>query len=879
MRIRELSIENFRKFRQLTVLTGFDEGLNLVCEPNETGKSTVLEALRAVLFERYSAKNDRIRSYRPYGDEVAPTISLTFEIHGERWTVKKRFLQNPSVQLEGPGGRLQSDAAEEKLQALLGFARAGNRGADDESRGALGLLWVEQGAWSLSVPGQTARKTLEDVLAGEIGAMTGGRRTTAVLQSIDKRLADLVTTTGKPTRRLQEAHASFEAAKTGNAQARDELAHFENTLSRLESKRQELGRLDRDLHDPETTHQGEQLEKDLVRARAAAQELTAAELRLGQASAARKAFEDRVSLRGRLVTSVAAAHTKVRQVRSRIEAHADTLTQAQQLAQQSGESLETMRVNLRQAEADRDAAFAVQRENLRQDHLRRAFARLDQSSPLAARLQEQAELIKANSVTVAVLRGLEELEQSVQQADAAARAGAAVFRARVASPVTDARLNGAPVTGDTEISVTTRLAFELPGLVSIEIEPPATGESARTKHEAATRDRDNALARLNLTSVADARNRARERTAAEQAVATLRSQVNAICTADADLGIPAGFEALRDALSRQQRPSAVGMAASAGQAGASLSESEFQALRGQERAAEARREAASQALNAAELQKVQNAADLAREAGEENRLQAELYAEIAAMGDTALDDALAMARQEEARLTVDLATARRATEGLNEADLKRKQEIAARRQKKLQEDRIGVLQEIARLEVEAKTQGGSGPFTRAKAAQEELQYAQASYEKLREEADTLQLLKTVLTDARQEAARRYLAPITARIQPYVQRLLPTASLSLGEDYRPGLLTRAGREEAADDLSKGTQEQLAVLTRLAFADLLLEKGKPASLVLDDALVFADDNRFETMTDILAEAAARMQVIILSCRTSAYRRVDGRKIQIS
>jgi uncharacterized protein YhaN len=110
----------------------------------------------------------------------------------------------------------------------------------------------------------------------------------------------------------------------------------------------------------------------------------------------------------------------------------------------------------------------------------------------------------------------------------------------------------------------------------------------------------------------------------------------------------------------------------------------------------------------------------------------------------------------------------------------------------------------------------------------------------------------------------------------VQRLLPTASLSLGEDYRPGLLTRAGREESADDLSKGTQEQLAVLTRLAFADLLLEKGKPASLVLDDALVFADDDRFETMTDILSEAATRMQVIILTCRTSAYRRVEGRKI---
>jgi wobble nucleotide-excising tRNase len=189
------------------------------------------------------------------------------------------------------------------------------------------------------------------------------------------------------------------------------------------------------------------------------------------------------------------------------------------------------------------------------------------------------------------------------------------------------------------------------------------------------------------------------------------------------------------------------------------------------------------------------------------------------------------------------------------------------------------LQEIARLEVEAKTKGGTGPATRAQAADEELEFEQANYERLRDDAATLQLLKKVLVEAQQDAARRYLAPITARIQPYVRRLLPNADLSLGEDYRPRLLTRSGREESAEDLSKGTQEQLAVLTRLAFADLLLEKGKPASLVLDDALVFADDDRFETMTGILAEAATRMQVIILSCRTSAYRGTEAKKISIS
>jgi DNA repair exonuclease SbcCD ATPase subunit len=196
----------------------------------------------------------------------------------------------------------------------------------------------------------------------------------------------------------------------------------------------------------------------------------------------------------------------------------------------------------------------------------------------------------------------------------------------------------------------------------------------------------------------------------------------------------------------------------------------------------------------------------------------------------------------------------------------------------MREDRLGLVQEIAKLEERAKTLGGAGPATRATAAAEAADVARVAHERLREEAEVLRLLKQVIGDAQLAASRRYLAPITQRVAPYVSRLLPNASLALGDEYTPRALIRGGREEAADDLSKGTQEQLAVLTRIAFADLLIEKGKPASLILDDALVFADDDRFETVLEILSDAARRMQVIILSCRTSAYRALDAKRIVI-
>jgi uncharacterized protein YhaN len=90
--------------------------------------------------------------------------------------------------------------------------------------------------------------------------------------------------------------------------------------------------------------------------------------------------------------------------------------------------------------------------------------------------------------------------------------------------------------------------------------------------------------------------------------------------------------------------------------------------------------------------------------------------------------------------------------------------------------------------------------------------------------------------------------------------------------------RNGVEEPCVDLSRGTQEQLAVLTRLAFADLLLETGAPVSLILDDPFVYSDDERLEVMTDILLEASKRMQVILLTCRSKAFRHVVGNRISL-
>ena len=161
---------------------------------------------------------------------------------------------------------------------------------------------------------------------------------------------------------------------------------------------------------------------------------------------------------------------------------------------------------------------------------------------------------------------------------------------------------------------------------------------------------------------------------------------------------------------------------------------------------------------------------------------------------------------------------------------------------------------------------------------EEEEAAAILLRRLAQEADALSLLNTVLEEASAAAARQFVEPVTRRAAHYVQRLLPGAALGLSKDMMVDGIDRLGRRELGTALSKGTQEQLAVLTRLAFADLLIAKERPVLIVLDDALVYSDDDRLEIMTDILGEAATRMQIILLTCRTKAFRHVHANVISL-
>ena len=82
----------------------------------------------------------------------------------------------------------------------------------------------------------------------------------------------------------------------------------------------------------------------------------------------------------------------------------------------------------------------------------------------------------------------------------------------------------------------------------------------------------------------------------------------------------------------------------------------------------------------------------------------------------------------------------------------------------------------------------------------------------------------------------------------------------------------------NEMSYGAREQMGVISRLAYADLLKEAGRPTLIILDDALVHTDAQRLEQMKRVIFDASKRHPVLVFSCHPAAWKNVAANPVAI-
>ena len=108
----------------------------------------------------------------------------------------------------------------------------------------------------------------------------------------------------------------------------------------------------------------------------------------------------------------------------------------------------------------------------------------------------------------------------------------------------------------------------------------------------------------------------------------------------------------------------------------------------------------------------------------------------------------------------------------------------------------------------------------------------------------------------------------ALVKPVSQRMAALTGNRYGEvaidaQLNPGGIELGGDERDFKALSAGTREQIALLLRLSIAEAL-----NSFVILDDQLTQSDGGRLTWMRDLLGQAAAAIQIIVLTCHPDDY-----------
>ena len=917
MRLLHCRLRQVRQHRDLELR--FGRRFTLIGGANETGKSTLVEALHKGLFLRATATGRGVEELRSRLHPGLPEVEIGFEAGGQPWQLRKRFAgASGTCQLSnGAGVALSGAAAEEQLAALLGVEGpvAGTQIRQLPERWA--HLWVRQGE-AANNPLQAKQESydfsrLVDQLQqrGSSGALESplDRR---VLELLQERLAELFTSTGKVRAgsRLAEVQRREAEAASQLGLARERLSELEAAMEQLRAIQERLGAIDdqerpallaRQRQQAERLRQREQLEQRRRLAIAERDPLAEALERL------RRQQRQRQELLGQQAQQLQDQAQQAAAVQ-RLEAELAASRAACEQGTQQRQRLEGQRQQL----LERQELLQLRLDQLQLEAEER---QLREHQEQLGRLQAEAEGLKQQLAALPAIgpeqvRELRRAEGALAEARARCQAMAASLELLSADlPV---RLDGVAL----EIGQPQRLSasseLEVGAGVRLRLSPG--GGQALPQARAELERSQVALAELReALGVGDSETAEaieRQRRGLESELANLRKAASAIPWS--------GLQERITALEPRRQRLELGLAALDPVRRALAADPESPALdgldrQGLEEGLQRLRQTTTVLVRQLEqtVQQLQQAEEREREQGRQlvasrGRLEqlagslgalAERLAaaEAEAGGDgaaAALAELEGQWRERQAQLAAieaelgALGVAASAPGGADPSTKAAADPATAAATdpaaalgaavERLEQERESLLTQLGQAEQRCAGLGAENPVAELERRQAEWEAARAECDAIEGQGQALQLLQARFHAAQTDLANRYSEPLGEAIAPYLAALGrdPRAPLLRFDPERgfQDLQLRQGSEAYDfEKLSGGMREQLAGALRLALAEVL----QPAydgclPLVFDDAFTNSDPQRLPGLRRMLRLAIEHgVQIVLLSCDPAAYR----------
>lgn len=868
MKIHSISLRNVRAVEHLELDDIPDTGVMLLHGDNEAGKSTVLDAIDAVLNFKHSTSDSRVKVLAPAGKDVGPEITLRATVGPYTFSVRKVFLRKKRSELTITAPKREQFTgreADDKLEAIL-----------DEhlDKTLAATLFLRQGELDPGIAAAGIPSITRALDTGEAGSdeAAPGTEDTALMQRIEAEYLRFFTAKGRKNAAYADLEKRVESASASVAELDAEVARLSGFVDEVARKETEIARISAEL--PEA------VEQEATRA----EEAAAAKALADKAEAAQQA-KDRAEIDLERATEDIAARAAARSRVDALTAEAAELSASLVTAREAAEGEQARVVELTGA---RDRG----KERLAQ-------ARADVKDAEAARQQVRGRIRAA------------ELGEIIARLDAADKELADLRAAQPEKPVTDADVR-AVETAREELGLQRRLRDT--ASAKLEITAP---EGSVLSVDGDVVDFEGTATvgvhhgtRVGIGDVDVVYRGAQGTEQAAEAEESAQRELSELLDAHGCDDIDA-LRSLRDThaelageltMAQRRREDVLG-ARDAEELRAE--HARLAALvEGDAVVGELGEDEAEAALSAAqrELDEASDALELAEGAlrpwAERKEATALAVLEERAEAKTAEKDAAvaSLAAAEEKTPTEQLETAReRAAVALDAA--KKQAEVLAAELKRADPELAADLLEGAQVkvrnlrnrlgeaerrvaELSGRIEQAAGVAEQADRAASALEAAESELATTTRRAEAAQLLRETMLRHRDEARARYAAPFAEALNRYATRVFgPDVEFTLGESLEIQARTLHGATVALDQLSGGAKEQLALLVRFAIAELAGtgQAGKsPVPVIVDDALGATDPTRLELMNSLFNQVGRESQVFVLTCFPQRFDRVSVAKV---
>ena len=865
MKFHSIHLRNYRGIEDSRV--EFGDGVTIVEGPNEVGKSSIHEAITHLREDKASSRKASVKETQPVGVDAGPEVELHLSTGDYELKYRKRWIKQPFTELSVIRPRpeqLSSDDAHDRFLAIL---------AETVDVDLLDALDVAQGE-SLAQAPLAQIKALHSAL-NESGVEVADHDD--FLDRIEVEYAKYFTKSGKETGDYKAANAEVPSAEAAFEELRersrgmDELVdNHARAAARLESVRDQLTQAvtDRD--------QAEQAAKAVAELKAVLdQALEQAKSAQRDEQIAREALDRRTQLIGDVATAeetVTAARTSFTELETTQSDKDSDFDRAQKTLEEKQNALDEARALAKTAAKDVTKARA-------RTELTELTRRLDTIRDHDEKRSRAQATIASIAVTAKNVEALISLETEVRIAENAKTSAAAQIVAKQLGSQSidvDGTVLGDGATG--EFAAVKDVRITIDGIADITVRPGASPVELDKALTSARQAFDAELHRLDVDSVAQARQSAHVRADAEAVKAEADSTLTVLLGDDKR-------DTLEAALARAQQiveadgtdPDSRADESNLNDLEAAVTEAEKSAEVAQSEVDTARTELerTRTSRDDARVETVRAQTSLKEAEAQHQRLTNTLSEARTTATDSDLDEAVKTAQSQAESVGTRVEEARVAYEATDPETLEMQLQNVRQLVGSKETQREEVRQEVDRLSALIDDRASEGIYEKLAAAEETMEAAQKKQARLSRQAAAINLLRTTVLKHKEESQRKYVAPFKEQIERLGRLVFGQGlSVEVSEDLEIVSRTLSERTVPFESLSGGTKEQLALIGRLAVATLV-DTDSGAPVVLDDAFGFADAERLNALNVILGTVGQSAQVILLTCQPDRFARLGGAK----